>query len=195
MRRSEWIVGGILGLVVVAVITALLVYWLNSRPEDEVVDINNLEYVTAIEAYNLALPVAREWSSDAALLTASAGWQPEVDFTNGRASWTMIFYSAAESATSLISVTNARAQLIRSTPLFERLQPGDVSGWQVDSPEAISNLLQIGADEFMTLHAKVNLILTLDAQGTPTWKSTFLDTATKESYSLNITADTGEFTP
>jgi hypothetical protein len=195
MRRTEWIVGGILGLVVVAVLIALLVYWLNSQPEDEVININNLEYVTALEAYNLALPVARNWSGDAALLSASAGWQPEVDFTNGRASWTMIFYSAAESATSLISVTNARAQLVRTTPLFDPLQPGDVSGWQVDSPEAISSLLQIGAEDFMTIHAKVNLLLTLDVQGTPTWKSTFLDTATKESYSLNITADTGEFTP
>jgi hypothetical protein len=40
----------------------------------------------------------------------------------------------------------------------------------------------------------VNLILTLDVKGTPTWRSTFLDTVTKETYSLNITANTGEFT-
>ncbi len=196
MRRSEWIVGGILGLVVVAVVIGLLAYWLNSRPkEEEVVSLNNLEYVTAVKAYELAQPIAQEWSSDAALVSASAGWQPETDFTHGRASWTLVFYSQSKSATSLISVTNANASLIRTTPQPEKIQTGDVSNWQIDSPAAIAQLLAIGADNFMTLHAKVNLILTLDVQGTPTWRSTFLDTSTKESYSLNITADTGQFTP
>lgn len=194
MRRSEWIVGGILGLVVVAVVIGLLAYWLSSRPKEEVVSLNNLEYVTAVKAYELARPIAQQWSSDAALLSASAGWQPETDFTHGRASWTLVFYSQSQSATSLISVTNANARLIRTTPQFENIQTGDVSNWQVDSPAAIAQLLDIGADDFMTLHAKVNLILTLDVKGTPVWRSTFLDTATKESYSLNITADTGEFT-
>lgn len=194
MRRSEWIVGGVLGLVVVAIVIGLLAYWLSSRPTDKAVPLNNLEYVTAIKAYELAWPIAQEWSSDAALLSASAGWQPETDFTNGLASWTLVFYSQSKSATALISVTNANARLVRTTPQFENIQTGDVSNWQIDSPAAIAQLLDIGADDFMTLHAKVNLILTLDVKGTPTWRSTFLDTATKESYSWNITADTGEFT-
>ncbi len=47
----------------------------------------------------------------------------------------------------------------------------------------------------MARHANVNLILTLDNQGTPTWRSTFLDTDTNQTYTLNLTADTGEFTP
>jgi len=196
MRRSEWIVGSILGLVVVAVVIGILAYWLSSRPKTEkVVTLNNLKYVTAIEAYDLARPVAQEWSSDAALLSASAGWQPETDFTHGRASWTLVFYSQSNSATSLISVTNANARLIRTTPQFENIRTGDVSNWQIDSPAAIAQLLDIGADNFMNLHAKVNLILTLDVKGIPTWRSTFLDSITKESYSLNITADSGEFTP
>ena len=194
MRRSEWIVGGILGLVVVAVVIGLLASWLNSRPKEEVISLNNLEYVTALEAYELAQPIAQKWSSDAALLSASAGWQPETDFTHGRASWTLVFYSQSQAATALISVTNANARLVRTTPQFENFQPGDVSNWQIDSPAAIAQLLNIGADDFMTLHAKVNLILTLDVKGTPTWRSTFLDTVTKETYSLNITANTGEFT-
>jgi hypothetical protein len=195
MRRTEWIIGGILGLLIVAVLVTLLIFWNNGRSEQGSVDLNNLEYVTAVEAYNLALPVARKWSGDAALLSASAGWQPEVDFTNGRASWTMIFYSPAESATALISVTNAKAQMARTTPQFGKIQTGDLAGWQIDSPQAVADLLVNGADDFMTRHAKVNLILTLDVQGAPTWRSTFVDTETKENYSLNITADTGQFTP
>lgn len=198
MRRSEWIIGGILGLVLVAVLVFLLVYFLNGQPADqeaEVIDVNNLEYATAREAYDLAQPVARDWRGDAALLSASASWQPEVDFTDGRASWTFVFYSQEESATVMISVIDKKPRVVRTTALFERVQLGDANQWQVDSPEAISQLLVNGADDFMRLHAKVNLVLTLDVKGEPTWRSTFLDPQTKESYSLNITADTGEFTP
>jgi hypothetical protein len=193
MRRSEWIIGGILGLVVVGVLVALLAYWLNSRPEDPD-DINNIENSTAFEAFDLAQPVAQQWSSDARLLTARASWQPQVDFRDGRSSWSMIFYSAAESATAVISVADGKAQMIRTRTQTENIQPGDLSNWQVDSPAAVTNILQQGGDDFMTLHAKVNLILTLDTQGSPTWRSTFLDTDSKQTFNLNITADTGEFT-
>jgi hypothetical protein len=106
----------------------------------------------------------------------------------------MIFYSAAESATAVISVADGKAQMIRTRTQTENIQPGDLSNWQVDSPAAVTNILQQGGDDFMTLHAKVNLILTLDTQGSPTWRSTFLDTDSKQTFNLNITADTGEFT-
>lgn len=194
MRRTEWIVGSILGFVVVGAIAGLLIYWLNSQPYEEL-DINNIENLTALEAYDLAQPLAQAWSGDAALLTARAGWQPQVDFTDGRASWNFVFYSAGKRATAMITVADNKAQLVRTSLTTSRVQTGDLSGWQVDSPAAINQLLQLGAWDFMTLHADINLILTLDNQGTPTWRSTFLDTGTKEAYSLNITADTGAFTP
>lgn len=182
-----------LGLIVVAVLLALLYYWLSEQPE-EPVNINNIKNSTAFEAYDLALPVAQQWAGDAVLYTARASWQPEVNFTNGLASWSMVFYSATESATAVISVADARAQFVRSRPLEQPLVLGSLSNWQVDSPAAIAQLLEIGADDFMTLHAKVNLILTLDTQGTPTWRSTFFDVETKQAFNLNITVDTGEFT-
>jgi hypothetical protein len=194
MRRSEWILGGVLGLVVVAILIALAVYWLRSRPEEEL-DINNIENVTALEAYNLALTAAQQWSSDAVMLTARAGWQPQVDFRDGRSSWNFVFYSTSERATAVITVADAKAQLLRTRPQSGQFQTGDISLWRVDSPAAIDQLLKLGADEFMARHANVNLILTLDNQGTPTWRSTFLDTDTNQTYTLNLTADTGEFTP
>ncbi len=194
MRRSEWILGGLLGIIVVTILLALIFFWLNSQPEEEF-DINNIENVTAVEAYNLAQPIAQNWSSDAALLSARASWQPEINFSDGRASWVIIFYSSTKSETAMISVADTKAQMVRTTPQSDQIQLGNVANWQLDSPAAIEQLLNLGADEFMTFHAKVNLILVLDAQETLTWRSTFLDTDTKESYILNITADTGEFTP
>jgi hypothetical protein len=95
----------------------------------------------------------------------------------------------------MITVTDTEAQLVRSSLTSGQVQTGDLSGWQVDSPTAINELMGLGAEDFMALHADVNLVLTLDNQGTPTWRSTFLDTETKQAYNLNITADTGEFTP
>lgn len=194
MRRSEWILGGILGFIVVVVLLTLLFLWFNDRSQESF-DINNLENSTAFEAYDLAQPVALQWQGDAVLLTARAAWQPEVDFRDGRASWSLVFYSAAESATAVISVADARAQFVRTRPQAQLLQAGELTNWQVDSPVAIDYFLNLGADEFMSLHAKVNLILTLDVQGTPTWRSTFLDTESKETIDLNITADTGQFIP
>lgn len=195
MRRSEWILGSTLGLLIVAGLITFLVFWYNDQPEEEAVDTLDPENLTALQAYNLAQPIAQEWSNDAALLTARAGWQPKVDFTDGQSSWNFVFYSTGEQKTAMISVTDARAQLVRTSPATERVQTGDISGWQIDSPAAINQLLQLGADSFMSIHADVNLILTLDNQGEPTWRSTFLDAETKEAYQLNITADTGEFTP
>jgi hypothetical protein len=118
-----------------------------------------------------------------------------VDFTDGRASWNFVFYSAGQRATAMITVADKKAQMVRTSLTSGRVQTGDLSGWQVDSPAAINLLLQLGAEDFMALHANVNLILTLDNQGTPTWRSTFLDAETKQPYDLNITVDTGEFTP
>lgn len=194
MRRSELILGSALGLVLVGALVAVVVIWFNGRPE-AAFDINNIENLTAVEAYNLAQPVAQNWNGDAALLTARAGWQPRVDFTDGRASWNFVFYSAGQRATAMITVTDTKAQLVRSSLTSGQVQTGDLSGWQVDSPTAINELMGLGAEDFMALHADVNLVLTLDNQGTPTWRSTFLDTETKQAYNLNITADTGEFTP
>lgn len=194
MRRSELILGSVFGLVLVGALIAAGVMWFNSRPE-EAFDINNIENLTAVEAYNLAQPVAQDWNSDATLLTARAGWQPEVDFTDGRASWNFVFYSDIQRATAMITVADKKAQMVRTSLTSGRVQTGDLSGWQVDSPAAINLLLQLGAEDFMALHANVNLILTLDNQGTPTWRSTFLDAETKQTYDLNITVDTGEFTP
>lgn len=183
-----------MGLVLVGVVIAAGFIWFTNQPK-AASEISDVENSTAVEAYNLAQPVAQAWSSDAALLTARAGWQPKVDFTNGRASWNFVFYSASQEATAMITVTATRAQLVRTSLTSGQVQTGDLSGWEVDSPAAINQLLQLGAENFMAHHADVNLILTLDNQEKPTWRSTFLDAGTKETYDLNITADTGEFTP
>ena len=194
MRRSELILGGLLGIGVVAVSFGFIFYWFFNQSSDKSLDLAHMEDLTTLQAYNLAQPVAQGWSSDAALLTATAGWQPQSDFMDGRASWNFVFYSLSQKSTAVISVMDAKAQLVRKQPLSRQVQPGDISGWQIDSPMAIEQLLLVGADDFMKMHANVNLVLTLDVQGKPTWRSTFLDVDSKQSYSLNITADTGEFT-
>ena len=196
MRRSELILGGLLGVVVVAVLAILAFFWFQSQePEEQNTVININENVTAFEAYRLAESVANSWSSDAVLLSARASWPPETNFVDGRASWVIIFYSLNESATAMVSVADNEAQLVRTTPISNQLQVANADNWQVDSPAAVEKLLELGADEFMTFHAKVNLVLVLDMQESLVWRSTFLDADSKESYSLNITADTGEFTP
>src|SRR5688500_7618279 len=106
MSRLEWILGGILAVLVLALAIILAFFWL--RPEGNV---NNpiTSAVTARESYTLAETAARQWAADALLVNARATWPPESTLRPDEVSWDFIFYSPAQSATALVAVRDNQA--------------------------------------------------------------------------------------
>ena len=147
---------------------------------------------TAMEAYAIAEPVARQWAADARLLNISAAWQPGLDFQTGEASWSLTFYSADQSEVSLISIIDKGATLTNSRTIEELFDPKDMEDWQVDSPHAISQLMSTGGQEFMDYEGSADLTMRLNLDGQTTWKSTLINKDSRRTFSVHLNANSGE---
>lgn len=177
MSRLEWIISGLLGLVIVAVVATIL--WnLNSGPQTALPDLpadapvdNAATGRTAQEAYRLAQPVAQQWADDARLLSASATWPEGSSFTPDHTGWSMLFYSPGRSETGLISVSQGAARLLRNGPTDRALKPLEVINWQVDSPMVVEALMAQGGEEFLQTHNNATLSLTFSALDALQWQA------------------------
>ncbi|MCI0397755.1 MAG: hypothetical protein L0332_28515 [Chloroflexi bacterium] len=190
MSRTEWILGGVLALLVLVVAAAVLIFWFfRDQPADAV---NNPMNPTAMGAYELAEPLARQWAGDAQFVSARATWQSASGFDPEVASWSFTFYSPAAMATALISVTGDQATLIRSQPASRVLEPGAPEEWVVDSPAAVETLLANGGQSFVDEQGSATLVLALNLNDQPVWTGTFINEQSRRTLQLRLDARNGE---
>jgi hypothetical protein len=204
MRRSEWVLGGVLGILIVFILAIMLFFFLNKNEisaleQNPDSNINNQSNpvipvlgITARQAYMIAEPVARTWAEDAVLLAVRASWPPEQQFQDGLASWNIVFYSPGQSATASIAATGDNAAFLSSRKISGQFAPADLTTWQLDSPAAVESFLNFGARGFLEEQDKVMFILALEMQNGPIWKGTFADTEAQRTIYLNINATNGE---
>lgn len=193
MSRIEWILSGLVALLFIAVIGVALVIWNAQNPPgtipaaDGAGDPSQGEVDhTAQSAYELALPVARDWAEDAQLLSARATWTQETGFQPATAEWGFLFHSASRQESSLISVTGAAARLVRSASSTRAPAVVDVSNWQVDSPDVLENVLENGGQEFIDSHQKVTLMLGLEATDRLRWQARLFDQDTNDMHIVEV---------
>jgi hypothetical protein len=136
---------GVLALGLVVIITALVINRTRAQALSQAPSAANLEVPTAREAYVPAVETIRERDVGARLATGAGAWNPTIDpgeLAAGRTGWTFHFYLPASGEMAAVVVDRGGSTHIAEVSEWET--PPDLlddSLWEVDSSQAVSNLL------------------------------------------------------
>jgi hypothetical protein len=165
----------------------------------------DLRVLSVKEHYPQALAVAREWRSDATLNDAEALFGPADD--PGRLSISYGFNSSGPPARWLLVWVKERETGLEVETEEGELPPGQPLGDPVDplqlpldSPEALSIIMQNGGARFLTRNKNPFWPLGLHLEYRQTyyseeplvWRATFADRVTLDTEGIRIDAHTGE---
>jgi hypothetical protein len=151
-------------------------------------------------AYNAARDQATSWESDAQLVQASATWPQGASLEEmlaGMAIWDFTFLSPSSGAAAIISVTEDEARVIGERSVPQELALQDVSGWQVDSPDAIARLMQEGGETFLRDAGATTMTASLSLtteRGHIEWFVSLISRYRGDSFSVRVNASNGEVT-
>lgn len=211
MSRAEWILGGILVVLLAIVVIAAATLWLPKRDTPPVATLVVTVPVaptlafsgsTAVFAFAAADTQATTWQTDAQLIEANATWPQGVtrdDILTGSAVWSFIFYSPGQNKVANIQVVDNVSTLLTETTPPTTLSPLNSTSWRVDSPQAIQILLeQAGGDEFLRSQGVSILNMNLSAvaeSGQLEWFISLFSSQTGQSLIIRIDATNGEIIP
>lgn len=195
MTRLEWLLSGILAVLLIVVLALGLRVWLE-RSETPAADPGEQAQVidarTALSSYQAALPTAQQWAADAKLLNARAAWPEGDSFDPEGVAWNFVFYSPGQSATALITVSQNRAQLISNRQIDRNFNIYAATSWQIDSPQLLAIVLENGGREFLEQHGQGKLTLTLDTEDEFVWRARLINTDVPASLTLHVDPASGE---
>ncbi|MDX1688771.1 MAG: hypothetical protein R3248_12375 [Candidatus Promineifilaceae bacterium] len=196
MSKLEWVLSSILAVLLVIVLALLLRFWLerNPGPAGEAAETAQqvVEARTARTSYQVAQPVAQQWAADAKLLNARAAWPEGDSFEPEAATWNFVFYSPGQSATALISVSQNEGRLISNRETDRRLNIYATTGWQVDSPQLLSIVMENGGRTFLEQYGEGKLTMTLDTNNQFVWRARLINTEVPASLTLQVDPNSGE---
>ncbi len=211
MSRAEWILGGVLVVLLAIVVIAAAAIWL---PKPDTPPIATLAVTvpvaptlafagdTAVFAFAAAEVQAKSWQADAQLIEANATWPQGVtraDILTGTSVWNFTFYAPGQNKVANIQVVDNVSTLITEITPPTPLLPLASSSWRVDSPEAIQILLeQAGGDEFLRSQGVSILNMNLSAVNESRrleWFISLFSSQTGQSLTIRLDATNGEIIP
>lgn len=192
MTRLEWLLSSILAVLLVVVLALLLLFWLDRSETPAAEQAQIIDARTALSSYQAAQPVAQQWAADAKLLNARAAWPEGDSFDPEGAAWNFVFFSPGQSATALITVSQNRAQLISNRQIDRRFNIYATTGWQIDSPQLLSIVLENGGRDFLDQYGQGKLTLTLETNDQFVWRARLINTDAPASLTLHVDPDDGE---
>jgi hypothetical protein len=133
----------VLGLLVIGI--ALIASRARSQAQTQAPAAVSLDVPTAREAYVPAVETIRERDVGAQLASGTGAWTPTIDpaqLESGRTGWTYYFYLPASGEMASVIVDRGGSVHIGDVETWETPpELLDDSLWEVDSPQAVSNLL------------------------------------------------------
>jgi hypothetical protein len=217
MNRLEWILGIMLVVLLIVVVVFSLLFWFrpdDGRPvaqssnsattiaqlADDIAPTSAFEGQTAKLAFVAARRVATAWQPDAKLLNATATWPQGAtvdDLLTGETTWGFTFYSAESGNSATISVIENNAQLVTQGNAGNSYTPLDITGWDMDSDEAIRELLNSGGaqlinEEGITILTMALLADNLNQTNQLEWLVSLIATQSGRTVDLRINAHSGE---
>ena len=215
MKRLEWILGIIMVVLLIAVAGLSLSFWFGNRAEstspantatvlaqraDDIAPTSVFDGRTAIVAYARAQEAAGEWQPDAVLLNAQATWPQGTtasDLLQGETSWGFTFYSAAAEKIAIVSVVEDTATIVSEGPHQQEAPILSVSGWNLDSQEAIETFLAAGGSSFLENAGVSTLTMALYADdqernGRMEWQVSLFSLQTNQALTVRLDATSGE---
>lgn len=155
---------------------------------------------TAIVAYARAQQVAIEWQPDAVLLNAQATWpqgSTVSDLRQGETTWGFTFYSAAAEKIAIVSVVEDTAVVVSEGPHKQEAPILSVTGWNLDSKDAIETFLSAGGNSFLENAGVSTLTMALYADdqernGRMEWQISLFSLQTNQALTVRLDATSGE---
>ncbi len=216
MNRLEWVLGILLVILLGVVVVLSLLFWF--RPNEETVAGSANSATTIAQQANIPAPTsvyegqsatiafvaarraAVEWQSDAQLLNGTATWPQGTlvnDLLTGETTWGFTFYSPESQQSASFAVIEDDVQFIGSSRAERPFTPLDIKGWQIDSDEAIRQLLDKGGFELIREEgiAVLTMALLADDQyqtGEIEWIVSLISTENGRLLDMRINAHTGE---
>lgn len=204
MSRAEWILGGMLVVLLVVVAALAIMFWF--QPEAPVALPQTAQiastpsYIgqTSLSALIAAQKEAAAWQADAQLLKAAATWPQGADeefVSDAKTAWSFTFYSPGRQATAVISVVENQASFLREKEVDNPLSPLPVSSWRIDSPAAVRTMLNEGGEAFLQREGVTTMAMnlsTVSENGRVEWFISLFGEQTGHSFSVRLDAATGE---
>lgn len=214
MSRLDWLLGFVVFLVLLVVAVGGLFFWQQSRLDlDLVMTPLATDGTTAVVqqdspqanpgqpaliSFGRAHGRARGWQEDASLITASATW-PVVNSADevrgGRASWNFVFYSPVNDTAVSTNVVDEKVSVGDPYPIDQILNPLQISGWQIDSDDALNIFLTNGGENFINSQTDVTVatqLSTISESGRMEWLISAFANRNGETLTLVIDASTGD---
>lgn len=192
MSRLEWLLGGALALIIIVIAGLLVMWWRAPAPEQQIAPPHRIDsaHHTALAAFQIAEPVARQWSQDAVLLAANASW-PAGMWQTGTGNWTLTFYSASKRATGLIRVSRNEAQLINVNNTTRQYRPAATNAWQIDSPTVVEQIAAVVTENDYGQSRAASLLLSLHTDQRLQWEAVMRNEA-GGGFQIMVDATTGQ---
>lgn len=212
MSRLDWLLGVSVFVVLLIVAVIGLFFWQQSQLDLAVTPVAGAGGVVAatrapfepsegqpaLLSFGRAHSKALAWDGEASLITASATW-PQVnsadDVRGGQASWNFVFYSPVNDTAVSTTVVDKQVSVGDPYPTYQTLNPLQISGWQIDSDDAINLFLVNGGEAFLRDQIDVSLtsqLSTITGNGRMEWLISAFANRNGETFTIRIDASTGD---
>lgn len=217
MNRLEWILGIILVVLLIVVAVLSLTFWFrNDRTAvpapssnsattiaaraDDIAPTPEYDGRSAIVAYAAAQKTAAAWQQDAQLLTAQATWPQgatAAQLRQGETSWGFTFYAPSAQRIAVVSVVEDNATIVSEGDHQQADPVLSVSGWNLDSQDAIETFLAGGGNTFLAEQGVSTLTMALlasdgEGNGRLEWQISLFSLQSGEALTMRVDATSGE---
>ena len=217
MNRLEWILGIVLVVLLLVVAVLSLTFWFRNdrtavsapaansatiiaQRADDIAPTPQYEGRSAIVAYAAAQNSAKDWQSDAQLLTAQATWpqgSTAQQLLKGEESWGFTFYSPSAQRIAVFSVVEDNAALVSEGDHQQTDPLLSASGWNLDSQDAIKIFLAEGGNTFLAAQGVSTMTMALmasdgEANGRLEWQLSLFSLQSGQAFTMRLDATSGE---
>lgn len=207
MKRTDWLIAGLLTVLFLFTAGGVMVFWLQSRAyanlPAEVTNVSSIQNdsgsgITAKQAFTAADQLAAQWQPDAQILSASATivqFDTLEDIYNGRANWTVVYYSPIAKAVAEYTVTQNSASFLNAKSTDVRVTVLNFEKVVLDSNQAMTVAVSNGAAALFEGEADRVALLKLEQSaetGQPEWRVFIQNETTGAFKNIYVDAVTGQ---
>ena len=187
-RRIEWFLAGLLTLIILVGLG-----WLIWTQIDQATPMSQTPTVfTARSAYAKAAVVARGWDMQAELVSARTTWNRDAQGDYSQMGWSFVFYSAEQSATALVAVSEEGASLLNSRVSDRIVTPAAIDQWRLDSPAVIESFNDAVDQTFLDTIGEAIFTLTLNMTEPPSWSAALMNLDSGKYFGVELDANSGQ---
>ena len=192
----RWPVLLALGLIVLAVVGALLLYdrLVGSAAPTPAASVSGGQ-VTARQAFDPAAGLARQWQEDARLAAVSGYWPAVGMQPGGQVEWAFQFFSPSTQRLALVTVAGGTARMVRESVSPYTVPTFPAEEWRVDSDRVLQAWWKRGGETLVARRPDVDVVMQLrmpdEGVGQPVWTVVGSVPGTETAFAVVVNATDG----